>query len=463
MNQTDLPNETEAVAGEHTTKTGLRDKVYARNTRSVERSLSRAAVRELEAREHARYAAEDAEDEAVLAQIRAEMDAKAEERRVEAWDLAVARELASARRRNAWIDAHEHTAEVRRTMKAAQRQALDEYRPYEAECRAHMRHERDEQEEARRIAAQKTAADQALETSLRHKAWIDACEVAAQAKRSMRAAMKAARAERRATRAERNAAEAHTRAERNAIADARAAAIRKAVQERAVATAQRHELEREGASDAQIAAARERESELRAIELKLKEQARHERNEAEEALRIERNEAAVGRAMAEASMREAWLAARHAQAVEHRKMKAADRAVKDACAQANRAAEETARHERNDQEERRRVESKRLNTERELMMASLQEEYLDALAHERELWARTKEVDKPARAADLAYERAIAEQRRHERNTAEDAYQETAWNLRKERGYARAMEREAARETAQEAYEKMKAAMSEEA
>lgn len=420
--------------------------------------LREAALHELKASERERYAAENAQDRAEQERLRHELNASNDARRAQEWDMAVERELDSAQRRADWLEAHNRTIDAKHACQQAQRAWKAEYRPYEHEQRAELRHEREDAEDDWRALRREADLRLVNAYAARHAAWVDACAATAEAKGRMKAAAKEQRAVRKAARPEERAAQEHARAERNALEDARDAAIRRATQERAVATALRRDLERDGTAE-QIRQACDREAELRAAEVELVEETRHLRCREEDERVAARTKKAGDDALAYASLRAEWLEAKHEQALARRAMRAADRAARPQERAERAELTVRIRAERQQRAEERRLASNALNTNRELRLAELQEAYLDALAAEHAEWDRAMEIDKPARAEALAAERELQAHHREERNAEADAYQKAVWDMAKERGYARAMEREAARETADDVYAKLRGEM----
>lgn len=424
-------------------------------SRSMEYLLREAALRDLKATERQRYAAENAEDRATENRMRHELNAANDARRAQEWDMAVERELASARRRADWLEAHNKTLEAKKACRAAQKAWRDEYRPYENEQRARMRHEREAAESDWNQRRRSISGETAIAYAQRHEAWIDAHQVTVEAKRRMRAALKEERAARKAARPAALAEADRVRTERNALEEARDEAIRNATKERAVATALRRDAEKTGTYE-QARAARAREAELRAIEVELITSIREQRCIEEDQRVAARTQLAGERALAYAALREEWLAAKDAEAVEHRKMRAADRLARAAERGAMTDLNHRIRAERQAREEADRLASDELNSVREMKLVELQEAYLDALAAERAEWQRAMQIDKPAREADLAAEREVSAQHRAQREADEAAFKQAVWDMAKERGYARAMEREAARESASDVYRQVR-------
>lgn len=423
--------------------------------------LREAALRELKTSERERYAAEDAQDRAAQEQLRHELNANNDARRAQEWDMAVQRELDSAQRRTDWLEAHGKTIEAKHACRSAQQAWRAQYRPFEAEQRAQMRHDRTADEDAWRDQRREVDLRHLDAYAARHACWIAACEQAAQAKRRMRAILKEQRAERKAARPETRAAQEHARAARNALEESRNEAIRRATQERAVATALRREAERSGTAE-QIRQACAREAELRAAELALIEGTRKQRLHEEDQRVAQQTREAGENALAYAALRAEWLDAKHVAAVERRKMRQADRAARPQERAERAALTVRIREERSERSEQRRIASDTLNLDRELKLAELQEAYLDALEAERAEWRRAMAIDRPARAEALAAERDLQTQHREERNAEEDAFKKAVWDMAAERGYARAMEREAARETANGVYAKLRDEMASE-
>ena len=151
------------------------------------RLFERAAVRQMQDAQRARYAVEDAADQAEAERMRRERNEVADEHRMREWKLAVARELASAERREAYNEAREDAALRKREAKAAQREALAAWKPLEAARRAAWREEALADDDAA-LAAGKAAADAKLEAHLaRHAAWDAARERELAAKRAWQA------------------------------------------------------------------------------------------------------------------------------------------------------------------------------------------------------------------------------------------------------------------------------------
>ncbi len=318
-----------------------------------------------------------------------------------------------------------------------------------------MRAERAAEEQARFEAGQRAATDKALAAAQRHQAWIDSCEASTEARRTMRAALAERRRVRKEALPQTRETAAHARAERLAAEEARRSAVARAVQESEVASAMRREARRTGTPE-EYEQARARELELREVAFQARAQAREERT----AAAFERF-AAWRRSLAErlherAVICEAWFAARFEKSVEHRKLRDADRAVRAQERPAEREAARAARLERNARAERFAEASRQIDRERELMLADLQEGYLDARAAEHAAWKAAQEADRPARAAALAAERDAQAHRRAERLADEEERFAATQAVVKERTFARSKDRDAALQAAREAYRTMK-------
>ena len=426
-----------------------------RADRAVERALQGVALDELAELRREQYRAENAQDSAELDHLRKEAVARDEDRAAALWDMAVARELASAERRAPWVDAHAASGELRRSARAAKRAALEVWKPQEEHRRAEMRAERAADEQARFEANQRAATDKALAAAQRHQAWIDSCEASTEARRAMRATLAERRRARREALPLAREAAAHARSERLAAEEERRRTVERAVQESEVASAMRREARRTGTPE-EYERARAREIELREVAFRVRAQAREERMAAAYERFASWRRSLSERLHERAVICEAWLAARFEKSVEYRKMREADRAVRAQERPVEREEARAARLERNERNERFAEESDRINRERELMLVDLQEDYLDALATEHAVWAAVRQADKPARAEALEAERDAQAHRRAERLADEEGLFAASQALAKERTFARSKDRDAALEAARKVYRAMK-------
>ncbi len=418
-----------------------------RSERGIEKALRRAALRKLKAEKREQYALEDARDREALAIERARQNERDDARGEIAWRASVERELASAERRARWVELHSETAEAKKTVREAQREARARYRELEEARRGEMRMERLEDED-REAEARRALASKRLDAmAARHEAWVEAGDVEAKERRAAKAVLKQKRDERRALRPETLAREDHERAERNAAADARGEAVRKATREHAFATAMRMEAQRSGTPE-EVEAARAREAELKEVEDRVRKQAREEQAAASKALREARQAAAAKRKAEKAEICKGWRAAKAAKAEERKKMRLADREVRAEERAEDAAAAVAFREERNARDEARAAEGRELDERREMILADIRKFYYDRLEVEREEWRRAAELDKPARAAALSEERALAKQHRAERG----AELEAGKQIVRARALQRAQDRAVASKAASDAY-----------
>ncbi len=418
-----------------------------RSERGIEKALRRAALRKMKAEKREQYALEDAKDREALAIERHAQNERDDARGEIAWKASVERELASAERRARWVELHSETAEAKKTVRDAQREARAKYRELEDARRAEMRMERLEDED-REDETKRAAASKRLDAmTARHEAWLEAGDVEAKERRAAKAVLRQKRDERRAQRPETLARENHERALRNEAADARGEAIRTAVREHAFATAMRLEAQRSGTPE-ELETARAREAELKAVEEQVRQQAREEQAAESKALREARQAAAAKRKAEKDEICKAWRAAKAAKAEERRKMRLADREVRAGEKAEDAALTVALREERNERNEARAVEGRKLNERREMILADIRKFYFDCLEIEREELRRAAELDKPARETALTEERALAKQHRAERS----AELEAGKQIVRTRALQRAQDRAAASKAANDAY-----------
>ncbi len=158
-----------------------------------------------------------------------------------------------------------------------------------------------------------------------------------------------------------------------------------------------------------------------------------------------------------AALREDYL---NAEAVAHAKLREAegiDRPARKADLAEERAVADRHRELRNEAQDARAEQGRRIDTQRELDLMELRGPLVEARAEERRQWEAYRAAEGPQREAALDREREAAERDRKERNELLDEHIKVAQDLAREREYARAMDREQAREVARQTETSMKA------
>lgn len=423
--------------------------------RSPQRMFERAAVMELKAAQKARYRQEDAADQAAADRMRRERNEEADLHGAREWDLAVAREMASAERYEAYNAARGEAIEAKRAAKVATKEALAAWKPAEEARRTEMREEVLAEEEAA-LAARQAAVSARIDAMIaRHEAWDEARGRAVEAKRAMKAVLRSGKAQGKAARAARAQAEDAAREERNAAEEERGTRVRALIQKAAVAQVDYQDARRTGKPDNEVEQLRATWKQLVEEAQAAEAQARAERMAVEDALVAQRMRQGMDDAAEQSRVREAWRAAHDDEVRERRRVRKEDRAARKAERAESAGAEAALREKRNARAKVREDESRRLNTERELMLADLRAPYIEARAQANVERRAAKAADKPARAEALATERAVAGQHRGERLAREQEQVAEASRIARERVYTRSLDREAAQTAAQEAWHQM--------
>lgn len=423
--------------------------------KSVSKALERAALRELRNRKHEQYAAEDAADEAAVAQMRAARLAADDAARREAWEMNVEREMARAEGRADWVVARADAAELRRATRAEQRRFRKEEGPAQEARLAQARHEKNAAEDAYTMGSRQLDVDREMARAEGRAAWCEANERAWLARREYKKAIHKLR---------RQHAKADIESMRGAderitsqakVEDAREDAIRKAMKDHAMAVVELRDARRAGVEGPELEALIAREAELGAAEEKICADTRQLRlDEADERVRA-RTEKGKERVGAEAALREEWRELKDIADIEKRRVRAEEKARRKEERAHARAVRESMREERNAKVEAAREQTRVLLTSYQMAQADMQEAYLEANEAQRDQIRAIRASERAARPEIRARENEADARRRADKLAREDADAATFREMMKERAYARSLERDSAIDSTDVAYRAM--------
>lgn len=419
---------------------------------SLVRSLERAAVRDLETARRDAYRQEDLQDKATVERLRRERNERADELGRQERQVRTAWELALGERRVSWIDAHTQAWRARSAANAAVRADRAAHRADERAELSRLRAEHNAT--ADKLDAEEASLDRERElaTSDLRESWNEARGRRIEAQRAMRAAVREQRRSEAAARPERTSNEAAARQERVEASGARWEVARKATLAHGAALAELNEAKRGGADPAKVAELAKRAEELHAKSERLEHEARMADLDASDALFDERSRAAADRAGVESQLRGAYLEARSEEVLAKRRVRSAIRAVKTERRPQDDAARTELRERRLAADEAYRRAVWGVYAERGRREAELRDDWLTKRDVERSEKRAAKTDERAYAAAHKKELHAELEQIRLAKVAVGDEFSQAVYGLRRDRGVARAEEREVARQAARDVF-----------